>query len=256
MGTGVKPIHGDYDIDVGIVFNLGSSHHEFPQPKVVKRWVYDAVRSHTRCVSWKEPCVTVQYQAGGEPSYHVDLAVYGKDAYGRLYLSRGKEHSSKSHWEEADPQGFTRMIRECFTGEDAAQFRRIIRYLKRWKDVHFSQEGNAAPVGIGLTILAYKSFQPETAAYPTSYDDLAALLFLVSNISESFRPQWAGGRQQYRISARLPVTPNSDVFARMTDQQCTEFKGRIDTLKSRLSDTARTGSTNPLRQAFGPDFPE
>jgi hypothetical protein len=159
MGTGVKPVAGDYDIDVGLVFDL-SQFHNFEAPRTVKRWVFDAVKDHTSSVSWKEPCITVQYQSSREPVYHVDLAVYGKDSYGNLYLARGKEHSADPRWERCNPKGLTAAIEKLFSGEDAAQFRRVVQYLKRWKDVHFPAEGNAAPVGIGLTLLAYQNFSP------------------------------------------------------------------------------------------------
>jgi hypothetical protein len=255
MGTGVKPTTGDYDIDVGVVFELGQ-YAEFPPVKTVKRWVHDVVKPHTRSVTWKEPCITVQYQSAGDPVYHVDLAVYGKDAYGRLYLARGKEHAADPRWERCDPQGLTATIGNRFTGEDAFQFRRVVQYLKRWKDVHFSPEGNAAPVGIGLTLLAHQRFNPARTGYPASYDDLAALRALVSMISASFTSKWTPTGTMYRIVAQVPVEPRDDVFARMTDQQATEFKGRIDTLKGWLDEAARTGSTTSLRRAFGTDFPE
>ena len=255
MGTGVKPTHGDYDIDVGVVFELGP-YGAFPPIKTVKRWVHDAVKPHTGSVTWKEPCITVQYQSGGDPVYHVDLAVYGKDSYGTLYLARGKEHASDPRWERCDPQGLTTTIGNRFSGDDALQFRRVVQYLKRWKDVHFSPEGNAAPVGIGLTLLAHSSFSPARSGYPTTYDDLSALRTVVGAISASFTPKWTPTGTMYRITARVPVEPRDDVFARMTDQQGTEFKGRIDTLKAWLDEAARTGSTVSLRRAFGTDFPE
>ncbi len=255
MGTGVKPISGDYDIDVGVVFGLGRF-AEFPPVKTVKRWVYDAVKAHTSSVTWKEPCITVQYQSGGEPAYHVDLAVYGKDAYGVLYLARGKEHGLDLRWERCDPLGLTTAVGNRFAGEDAAQFRRAVQYLKRWKDVHFSSEGNAAPVGIGLTLLAHNGFTPTRTGYPSSYDDLPALRSLVDVISASFAPKWAQTGTMYRIVAKTPVEPRDDVFAKMTDQQVTEFKGRIETLKAWLYEASRTGATAPLRRAFGTDFPE
>ncbi len=244
MGTGVKPLDGDYDIDVGIVFRLGSR-WSFPSPLEVKGWVYDAVEHHTQDVRWKEPCITVQYQRRREPVYHVDLAIYGEDEQtGQLYLARGKRHSADPRWEAADPKGLIETIKTRFSGEDAAQFRRVIRYLKRWKDVHFPSHGNAAPVGIGLTVLAYHGFQPQTR---WQVDDFLALRGLVSSIQGSFRG--------HRISARLPVQPHNDVFARMTDQQCSEFKGRVDRLAGWLDEANRTRTTAPLQRAFGPDFP-
>lgn len=255
MGTGVKPIQGDYDIDVGVVFDLGFI--DSFDARTVKRWVYDAVKAHTSSVTWREPCITVQYRASREPVYHVDLAVYGKDVNGQHYLARGKEHSAEPRWERCDPKGLTLAIESRFRGDDAAQFRRVVQYLKRWKDVHFSAEGNAAPVGIGLTLLAYSSFAPVRTSYPGADDDLAALRALITSISASFRTTWSTtGAKVYRISAHVPVEPRDDVFARMTDQQSMEFKGRIDTLQGYLDEAERTGTSSPLRRAFGADFPE
>jgi hypothetical protein len=218
--------------------------------------VYDAVKDHTSDVSWKEPCITVQYRSSREPVYHVDLAIYGRDSFGQLHLARGKEYSTGARWERCDPQGLTNTIGNRFAADDAAQFRRVVQYLKRWKDVSFPAGGNAAPVGIGLTLLAHRSFVPVRNGYPSSYDDLAAVRALVSSIGSSFTPKWTSTGLAYRIVAQVPVEPRDDVFARMTDQQSTEFKGRIDTLRGYLDESARTGSSAPLRRAFGPDFPE
>lgn len=254
MGTGVKPVNGDYDIDVGVVFDLGRINSELP--RTVKRWVFDAVKDHTSDVSWKEPCITVQYRSAHEAVFHVDLAVYGQDGNGQLYLARGKEHSSDPRWERCDPKGLTSTIGDRFRGDDAAQFRRVVQYLKRWKDVSFPSTGNAAPVGIGLTILAHSGFSPRQSGYNGSYDDLAALHALTSHISYLFVPKWTTNGAVHRIQAMVPVEPRDDVFARMTDQQSAEFKGRIDKLKGDLDAAARTGSPDSLRRAFGTDFPE
>ncbi|MCL2824181.1 MAG: nucleotidyltransferase [Polyangiaceae bacterium] len=253
MGTGVKPINGDYDIDVGVIFDLGNP---IEQPQTEKRWVRDAVKNHTKSVLWKEPCITVQYQSANEPVYHVDLAVYGKDTSGQLYLARGREFSADPRWELCDPRRLTATIGNRFIGEDAAQFRRVVQYLKRWKDEHFPAEGNAAPVGTGLTILAHNAFNPVRTGYPVTYDDLTAMSDLVRIIASSFRGKWSPAGTMYRITAMVPVEPRDDVFARMTDQQSTEFKARVDKLKGYLDEAARTRSSTPLRWAFGTDFPE
>lgn len=256
MGTGVVPIQGDYDIDVGIVFPDEALR---PEPMTVKGWVHAAVHGHTKDVSWKEPCITVQYQHRDEPVYHVDLAVYLKARDGSLYLARGKQHADASQrsWERSDPQGLTKAIGGRLSGEDAAQFRRVVQCLKRWKDVHFSAEGNAAPVGIGLTILTHERFSPVKAGHPTpAYDDLTALRNVVGSIAGAFTAKSTIAGVSYRIVARVPVEPRDDVFARMTDQQTTELKGRVEKLKAWLDEAASSQATGPLRKAFGNDFPE
>ncbi|MED5374340.1 MAG: nucleotidyltransferase [Myxococcota bacterium] len=255
MGTGVKPVSGDYDIDVGVVFpveDLGRC-----DPLLLKHRVYDAVAGHTNTVYWKEPCITVQYRHRGEPVYHVDLAVYAKDRSGQLFLARGKQHSGASQrkLERADPQGLTAAIGRRWSGEDAAQFRRVIQYLKRWKDLQFPMQGNAAPVGIGLTVVGDRHFSPVKAGSSRSYDDFTATKLLVAAMARSFQWRWSGGASVQRLSAQIPVSPQSDVFASMTDQKMTEFKGRVDALRDCLDEAGRTLSAAPLRRAFGPDFP-
>lgn len=255
MGTGVIPLDGDYDIDVGVVFELdpGTS-----PPLDAKRWVFQAVFGHTQEVIWKTPCITVQYQVAGEAAYHVDLAVYGKDRAGRHHLARGRQHAAppEVQWQPSEAQELTRIIGAKFTGEDDFQFRRTIRYLKRWRDQHFSTEGNAAPRGIGLTALAYQWFVPVKTAWSASYDDLSALRSLTGTIAASFRTTWSATGSTQRIEARIPAAPHDDVLARMSDQQMVEFKGRIEDLRRLLDEAAARSSTSPLRKAFGTDFPQ
>lgn len=255
MGTGIKPLSNDYDIDVGIVFPIEDMRAYSPLD--IKKRVYDAVAGHTQDVQWKEPCITVQYRRQGEPAFHVDLAIYGRDRLGRLHLARGKQHSGADlvAWQACDPKALTSTLGSRWSGEDAAQFRRVVQYLKRWKDVHFSSEGHSAPVGIGLTVLAHQHFQPARAGWNGPQDDLTALRRVVASIGTGFQRTWSPDRLFYRIRAQVPVQPRDDVLARMTDQQMSEFKSRIDALREWLEAAAQTGSTATLVRAFGNDFP-
>ncbi len=152
MGTGVKPLDGDYDLDVAIVFDLDTE--DYPDPVVVKSWVFDAVMKHTENVRMREPCVTVFYQDKGEFVYHVDLAIYGQRGESKpIRLARGRKGGAEEsrRWEDSDPKALLETVRDRFADEDGAQFRRCIRYLKRWKDFKFPSDGNAAPLGIALT---------------------------------------------------------------------------------------------------------
>jgi hypothetical protein len=258
MGTGIKPLNGDYDIDIGILFDVSSRSYS---PVEVKRWVYNAVSVHTTRVEWRRPCITVYYQQAGEAIYHVDLAIMAKEPYSNtLHLALGKEHSAKEQqeWQPDDRRGFIQAVESRFEGEDANQFRRVIRYLKRWKDVHFSSEGHAAPTGLSLTVAAYRWFQPTKAGYyDTSYDDLAATAALVSSIRRSFSQTWDTSLMRYvpRLSLQFPKAPNDDVFARMTNQQMQEFSQNLDQLSGWLEEARRTNTSAPLVRAFGKDFP-
>lgn len=259
MGTGIKPLNGDYDIDVGIGFSFDYRKYD---PVEVKRWVYKAIVGHTQRVEWRRPCITVYYQQGREPIYHVDLAIMAQDpATGGVRLAMGKEHSSQDQrqWQPDDRQGFMDAVEGKFAGEDAAQFRRAIRYLKRWKDLHFPSEGHAAPTGLSLTLAAYQWFRPMASLVNggMEYDDLLATEALVGAIRQGFGQAWDAMNSRYvpRLSLIMPFAPRDDVFERMSHQHMVEFHSRLGALEQRLHEARRTRSAAMLRQAFGDDFP-
>lgn len=255
MGTGVKPLDSDYDIDIGVIVDLDRAYN----PCDVKGWVYQALDGHTSRVEWRRPCITVFYQQGGESQYHVDLAVLGR-SNGQLYLAIGKQHSAadQREWQRDDRKGFMTAVENKFAGEDAAQFRRVIRYLKRWRDVHFASEGRAAPTGLMLTVAAYLWFQPgkiwSTSGF--AHDDLTATLNLTQAIHRAFGQVWNGRDWGWRLSLKFPFQPMDDVCSRMTDQQMLEFRQRLQTLNENLEQARTSGVATSLRRAFGTDFPE
>jgi hypothetical protein len=258
MGTGVVPVQADYDIDVGVIFTGDARPAD---PLALKKLVFDAVYGHTQNVEWRRHCIRVQYVKAGEPTYHVDLPVYWQDRWSKeLTLAVGKQNSGTDHkeWQTSDPQGLVERVAGHLAGEDRAQFRRVIRYLKRWKDVHFPVMGNAAPVGIGIAICALNWFSASkdwNATTSAGYDDLEATLNLVNRMRSSFGLAYRDGEWATRLELRLPGKPHKDVFHRMTNQQMKEFKERLDTLATRLAEAKRTGKVDELVRAFGATFP-
>lgn len=257
MGTGVIPLDSDYDIDVGVSFNV--SKNDYPDPVEVKEWVYDALNGHTKKVDMRRPCVTVFYQKGEEPQYHVDLAIYSDEscnADGKKYLAKGKLNSSDDNksWEVSDPKGLADTVGNKYSGDDKKQFVRVIRYLKRWKDHKFSSNGNAAPIGIGLTISAYNWFSPnkttDNVANTTKYNDLQATRGVVSCMLNNFGD---------RLRVYLPVEPYSELFGKMTDNQMENLKEKLedllDALDSATKEVAPEVACETLKKAFGDDFP-
>jgi hypothetical protein len=253
LGVGVKPLDGDYDIDVGVAFDLARQDHG---PVDVKSWVFDAVQDHTDNVRIRQSCVTVFYHAEGEPVYHVDLAVYA-DAEkngGQLFLARGTAGSAEENrgWTSSDPEGLTDLVNSKFSGDDRKQLRRVIRYLKRWKDLKFPKDGNAAPRGIAITIAAYHWFLPRClwADGVQQRDDLDALRSLVAAMIASFSP---------RLAVQCPASPFDDLCARMSDAQMQSFKTRLeellDVLRDAIEDTDPHTACKALASEFGNDFP-
>ena len=257
MGTGVIPVGADYDIDVGIIFSDGERPSD---PLAAKQRVYDAVDGHTTTVEWRRHCIRVQYVKSGTATYHVDLPVYWKDRWGNLSLAVGKWYSGigQKEWQDADPKRLVSLVTDHLNGEDRMQFRRVVRALKRWKDVHFPTTGNAKPVGIGITLAALQWFSSSKdwgATTSAGYDDLQATIDLVNRMRGAFSFTWHEGTVAERLVVRVPVKPHKDVFERMTNQQMKEFKERLDTLATRLASAKASGSTAELVRAFGADFP-
>ena len=261
IGTSIAPLSGeDYDIDVGLIFHLSKDDYS---PVQVKRWVYEALDTGNRAVECKRPCVRVQYRRAGEVLYHVDLAIYSEDPDNwdnQLYLAKGFLGSKPENrsWEVADPQRLIDTFQQKFRDQgDQDQFKRVIRFLKRWKDFKFRADGNGRPTGIAITACAMNWFQRGTRYEPSDgkyyYDDLTALKNLVQAIINRFNS--SGGR----ISVSLPVPPRNDLFEKMGDRQMETFKSRLEAFRDSLSQVEQTVETltacQLLQEVFGDDFP-
>jgi hypothetical protein len=268
MSTGTEPLEGnDYDIDVGIVFNFAKDNYD---PVNIKKIVFDILdAAYQRKVEVKRPCVRVQYHLAGEKAYHIDLAIYakGKDFFGNLnntlYIAKGKLNSLSENklWEISEPYQLKELIKSKISdNSDRDQFRRVIRYLKRWKDYNSSFQGNGRPTGIALTALCYNHFTVEkTLSFNSStnkiqykYNDLQALTKIVNAIISDFT--WSN-----KIIVQLPVRPYNNLFAKMTDNQMLIVKTQLQNFRVILnnanSDTQTTMACMRLRSVFGGDFP-
>lgn len=258
IGTGVVPLDSDFDIDVGVSFKVKKD--DYPDPVEVKKWVYDALNVHPhKKVDMRRSCVTVFYQKDDEPVYHVDLAVYSDEscnADGKKYLAKGKLNSAAENklWVVSDPKGLADKVGDKYSGDDKSQFIKVIRYLKRWKDFNFSSNGNAAPIGMGLTISASNWFSPNKTydglANKYKYDDLKATRGVVKGMLDNFGE---------RLKVYLPVEPYSELFEKMTENQMANLKEKLNCLLEALDSAAAEvdphEACKTLSKVFGEDFP-
>jgi len=267
IGTGIKPPEeGDFDIDQGIFFQVAVGDYE--DPVVLKERVFEALDGHTKSVIVRRPCVTVQYQRGEEPVYHVDIAVYSdrvKNPDGQDRLAMGKLGSSDEYriWRPSGTRDLKDTVLSRFDkGGDRNQFRRAVRYLKRWKDHKFPVNGNAAPPGVGLTVATYNELVPAysdpIAGKP---DDLGALRSLVRSMLSRFSDVWDPEEKDWvrRLVVRSPVLPGDDFFERMTRKQMESFEEKLKSLRDVLDDASAevdpAEACELLQQQFGSAFP-
>lgn len=256
MKTGVLPRDGNYDIDVGLVFNC--KRDKYPDPVELKKKVRDALDNNGRTVRIRRPCVTVNYMRDGEVDYHVDLAIYAKRDDGLLDIAKGKEYSATEHrvWEVSDPKELTTVICTRFKDEELAQYRRCIRYSKRWRDNKFSNGG--APLSIALTVAAYRWFRPQQTTNGT-FIDLLAMRDWVNMTLGQFETVWTDEGIHERLKVVLPVTPNVDLMEWMTRTQMESFKFALedlrDTLVNAYEEALPEVACQLLVTQFGDEFP-
>lgn len=206
------------DRDVAVLIPLDTSEND--DPRTVKGYLKDAITIPARTVSIKEPCVRASYFDKGVEWLHIDLPLYAKDG-SFTYLARGKIYSSTYSWEEADPEGLNDYLCSRINGN--AQLRRIICYLKKWKNEKYagSSSDHEVPPSIGLTLLACDCFVAQTGS--DGDDDLLAFQKTMKAIKDKFSVSidWQGEIASASIRRNLPVTPYSDVFKKMKDSSNT-----------------------------------
>lgn len=268
MYTGIKSLDGgDYDIDVGLLFNITKD--DYPNPITVKKWVYDALKKEYEQVEMKKPCVTVKFESNdeNERNYHVDFAVYADDENDNdKYLAKGKLFSDPENrsWEESDPKTLVNDVKNHLSdSEERKQFRRTIRYLKRWKDIKFKGQVNR-PSGIGLTVAALTHFQPSYTyngfTNDKTFKDIEALETFVQNMIYSFVTILnKDGEWEERLKVNLPTPPYNDIYEKMTGTQMSSFKEKLECLLDKLqqakNETDPVEACKILKEQFGDDFP-
>ncbi|WP_143133009.1 cyclic GMP-AMP synthase DncV-like nucleotidyltransferase [Pseudoduganella namucuonensis] len=228
MRTGVVPLDGNYDIDVGLIFEC--TEREFPDPVALKRRVRDALAGYGRTVDIRRSCVTVTYIRNGRPDYHVDLALYVRGKSGSLLLAKGREFSGADQckWVQAFPKELTAYILGRFSGGEQAQFRRCVRYLKRWRDHRFNSDG---PISIALTVAAAHWFQPKHGP-DGKPSDLEALHALVKKMLEK---SGAALGVAGRVIIKIPGPGGCDLMAGMTNRKMAGFRERLSELDRALA---------------------
>ena len=229
----------DRDVAVMIPLDIEAN----PDPRKIKGYLRDSIDISVRTVQIKEPCVRAVYHKDGEEYLHIDLPLYAQDG-DSIYLARGKEHGSHD-WEPADPDGLNDDLCSMINGND--QLRRVICYLKKWKNEHYanSTRDHEVPPSIGLTYLACDCFEAQSTE--DGDDDLLAFQKVVQNICNSFSitTDSYGEVTSASISRYLTVQPYTDIFKKMKDSSSSymiTFYKRLCAAKDNLTNAVNVES--------------
>jgi len=250
MRTGVKPIENmDFDIDVGLRFEINIQ--EFSASDL-RDWIYSSTKDHTEKVESRGPCTRVIYKDG----YHVDLVAYGvtKNQLGAEIFKLA--HKQKG-WREANPTGlleFFDKVQKNYEGtEDSLtktnQFRRIVRYIRRWDDECMPAESDSKPSGLAYVLLINSILGGKVVAGGGNPDDLAALISVCGSIASTFG----------RISIKKPTPEYEDLFGKLSDDDMknliNRFKSLLKVLRDAQSNLSEKKACQILKEHFGRDFP-
>lgn len=249
MKTGVQPIDElEFDIDIGLRFDILETDYRASD---VRAWIWNAVEEHTQRVEDKTSCIRVCYERG----FHLDLVTYA------CWESDGKSHyrlaDKDNGWRQADPPGLLEYVnnyRKAFVGtEDSAsktdQFRRCVRYMKRWGDERITVDANEKPSGLAFVLLAVQQSLPPSLTWEGYPDDRAALQSWLTTMCNILG----------RVQANKPTPEYEDVLSRLTQAQMDTLKRDLAELLSaiRFSEdtTDPVAACKRLHQHFGRDFP-
>lgn len=246
----------DRDIAVMIPLNID----EHPDPRKIKGHLRDSINTPMRTVQIKEPCVRAVYHKDGEEYLHIDLPLYAKDGP-EIYLARGKEFGTYI-WERADPDGLNDDL--CGKINGNPQLRRVICYLKKWRNEHYAKSisDHEVPPSIGLTYLVCDCFEEQSST--DGDNDLFALQKTVHNICNRFliaRDAY-GNITDASISRYLTVQPYTDIFKKMkdsSDSYMITFYNRLCAARDNLTNAVNVESDHDAAKyvvkVLGSEFP-
>ena len=238
MDTILNPLEGnECDVDYGIYIQGYEEQEmsEWPTPTTVHKWIVDAVDGHTSTPPVdKNTCVRVIYK----DEYHIDLPSYIlKDD--KAYLA----HKSKG-WIESDPKSFTTWF-ETKVKENSVQLRRVVRYLKAWKDYQNRNSKTVDISGMALTILAAENFVSSDDRDDKSI--LATTKDIVETLEEKFE-------------CKKPVAPYEDLFEDYSqnkkDDVVNKLKSFITSMEKALNEEDEKKASKKLIKVYGDRFPE
>lgn len=268
VDTAIYNLDGDYDFDRTLVIDADCAPDDPVEPKRVIKEVLE--KRNFKDPKIKKPCVTADYKS---INLHIDYTVYKIDQFCTTFLAIGKHGSRDEHkeWAQSDQKGLIEWINdiECYTenvSKKRCQYKRFIRFMKRWRDVNFSNEVKKKIFSIGLTVMI-KSEYTNQFSNQEQIGDLEALSLIVNRIlNGSYLKCQSDGK--YRVSVQLPTIPYRDIFqhkingysADGSDKNIgTQFRNKLiyldNELKKAIAEPDPYEASKLLRAVFGDDFP-
>lgn len=233
MGTIVKPIDGEYDLDYGVYLQgYSDDEDEWSAPATVHNWIIDAVKNHTKTPPEnKKTCVRVIFKG----SYHIDLPIYieSKSKCKLAHLEKG--------WIQSQSKNITEWFQEQVIDKGSA-LRDVVKILKGWADHQGTKRGKM-PSGLALTILAANNFIDRERLDESVYETVKAIYWQTKDQVEIYNP----------------TDPCEKISDRLSDQVKQRFQEAVeslfDNLKAAYENKSFFESSKLWNEEFGDRFP-
>jgi hypothetical protein len=246
--TGIKPIEKlEYDIDIGLRFSIDPAKYTSAQ---VRSWILGGL-GKTFSIEDKGPCVRVNTSG----NYHVDLVSYS--AWEVNNETQFKLAHRDDGWRDGAPLRLIEIVESYRQGfgetEDSVsktdQFRRCVRYLKRWGDERIPIVSDAKPTGLAFVLLAMKYKLARTLTWDGASDDLAAIKNWLTRVLS----------EPNRLIVRKPTPEYEDALGKLSDADMIRLKQDLANLHETLSEAEAhldpVAACRRLHVQFGSDFP-
>lgn len=242
LNTNLNPIkkqipNGDikeeYDLDDGVYFICERSDRK--EANTYHDRIKKAVDGHASNVIDKTTCVRVVYSDG----HHIDLPSYWIEKNGGIPQLT---HKSKGYT-DSDPKAFKDWVDNKISAANSnGQLRRIIRYLKAWKNYRENKNNSLKlPSGFILTILACQNFSKNDR------DDLSfkeTILAIKNTLSTNF------------VCYRPTVPTNEELLSGFSrDTVLKEFGDVVSKAQNAETADCEKQASEFWRQIFGDRFP-
>ncbi|MDN5109559.1 nucleotidyltransferase [Aliarcobacter butzleri] len=260
--TAIVSLKGDFDVDRAIIIHKDKAPDD---PVKCKKIIYDILEKRGfKNHKIKTPCVTADYTS---LNLHIDYAVFQVDDSENYDIALGKLNSKEENkeWEYSEskqlidwingndnPIGFLNL-----TNEEKLQFKRLVRYMKRWRDNNFQETNRPYIYSIGLTIMIKESFHPSIDENGKE-NDLESLINTIEYVLNYRRYFINMGDDKYDVRVYIPFEPKVDVFRKHGKSQGTVFHSKLVTLLEKLKKANEEGDLKKqckiLQDVFGDDF--
>jgi hypothetical protein len=260
--TAIKKIDGDFDVDRAIVIKKENAPTDPVDCKKAAIQVLEKRGFKNPLI--KTPCVTADYI---NLKLHIDYAIYCVDGSNNYSVAIGKKHSLEKNkeWMYSESKELINWVNssehctgyENLTTEERLQFKRLVRYMKRWRDCRFVEANRKYIYSIGLVVMIKESFRPSVDDNGVE-NDLEALINTVDYIlnSQSYFSSW--GQNEYDIEVMTPYSPQIDIFRKHGKSVGTVFRKKLQNLLDKLNKVSEKDSLvekcELLQEVFGKDF--